>query len=200
MAENSFDTLSIYIDYDRLRAKDFASYLLNLSIITTKIAEDYFSRFNDYDGEELPSLDINTINTGNSIKLSFVEGWMPKISTNAEGDIVIGTPKKLGIPILVGYLIINIANGYQEFNNKRLDSKLKEIEIQLKQSELAKAISIKNSDHEQQNMRVLTANYLDNKIPEIKPVLLDTVKSILRNPDIKRFQINNIEIKNNSNQ
>jgi len=195
MPENSSEVLEIYIDYERLKAKDVAKLLSNLSFISTKIAEDYFSRFNDYQGEELPTLDIEAVNTGDSIKFKLIEGWKVNITSNEEADIVVGIPKKLGLPIVIGYLLVAMANGYQDFRNTQLDNRLKEIEIQLKESELAKALSL-NNETEQQNTFRLASNYVDNKVPEIKPVLIDTIKLILRNPDITKFRVNNIEIKN----
>src|SRR5438093_10454846 len=125
MPENSFETLEIYIDYDRLKAEDLAKLLSNLSFISTKIAEDYFSRFDDYQGEELPTLDIEAVNTGGSIKFKLVEGWKVKIKSDKEADIVVSIPKKLGLPIVIGYLLVSIANGYQDFRNKQLDNQLK---------------------------------------------------------------------------
>jgi hypothetical protein len=198
METNAIETLEIYIDYDRLKAKDLANCLINLSAIATKIAEDYFSRFNNYEGEELPTLDIDTFNTGNSIKFRLKEGWKPKVKSNSEGDIVIEIPKALGIPIVLGYLLISIANGYQDFRNKQLDNELKKMEIQLKQTELAKAFTTDNES--QQNFYRLTNAYMENKVPEIKPILYDTIKSVLRNPDIAQFKINNIEIKKAGNE
>jgi len=195
MPENSSEVLEIYIDYERLKAKDVAKLLSNLSFISTKIAEDYFSRFNDYQGEELPTLDIEAVNTGDSIKFKLIEGWKVNITSNEEADIVVGIPKKLGLPIVIGYLLVAMAIGYQDFRNTQLDNRLKEIEIQLKESELAKALSL-NNETEQQNTFRLASNYVDNKVPEIKPVLIDTIKLILRNPDITKFRVNNIEIKN----
>jgi len=199
MAENSFEALEIYIDYDRLKAHDLAKLLSNLSFISSKIAEDYFSRFGDYQGEELPTLDIETMHTGGSIKFKLVEGWKVKITSSKDADIVVGIPKKLGLPIVIGYLLVSIANGYQDFRNKQLDNKLKEIEIRIKESELAKALSL-NNEMEHQSAFNVTSNYVDKRVPEIKPVIFDTIKSIFRNPEITKFTVNNIDIKNLSNR
>ncbi|MCU7551223.1 hypothetical protein OCK74_19030 [Chitinophagaceae bacterium LB-8] len=197
MAENSIETLEIYIDYDRLKAHDVATLLSNLSFVSTKIAEDYFSRFDDYQGEDLPTLDIEAVNTGGSIKFIFVEGWKLKITNSEDADIVVGIPKKLGIPILIGYLFLYMANSYQDFKNTQLDNRLKEIEIQLKEVELSRALSFNNETEKQDTFR-LASYYIDHKIPEIKPVLIDTIKSVLRNPDFTSFRVNDTEIKNSN--
>lgn len=198
METTTNDTLEIYIDYDRLKATDLANCLINLSEVANKIAKDYFARFSGYEGEDLPTLDINSIDTGNSIKFTLKEGWKPKIKTSPEGDIIVEVPKNLGLPIVIGYLLISIANGYQEFRNKQLDNQLKELEIKLKRTELAKAISI-NSE-ERQDIPKLTAFYIENKVPEIKPIFLDTIKNVLSNADITQFKVNDIEIKNTAEQ
>lgn len=198
METTTNDTLEIYIDYDRLKATDLANCLINLSEVANKIAKDYFARFGGYEGEDLPTLDINSIDTGNSIKFTLKEGWKPKIKTDANGDIIVEVPKNLGLPIVIGYLLISIANGYQEFRNKQLDNQLKELEIKLKQTELAKAISV-NPD-ERQDIPKLTTSYIENKVPEIKPIFLDTIKNVLSNPDITQFKVNNVEIKSATEQ
>lgn len=197
MEENSLEVLEIYIDYDRLKAADLARLLSNLSFISNRIAEDYFSRFKDYADEGLPTLDIETVNTGGSIKFKLVEGWKMSVTSGKgkEADIVVSIPKKLGIPIVIGYLIVSMANGYQDFRNKQLDNRLKALEIQLKETELSKAMALNKEEGEQNTFR-LVLNYVDDKVPEVKPVIMDTVKSVLRNPDFAKFRVNGIEIKN----
>jgi hypothetical protein len=197
MTENFNDQLEIYIDYSNLKASDLGKLLINLSYLSNKISEDYFTRFDTYQGEQMPTLNIQTIDTGNSVKFTLVEGWKPSIKTSADDDIVIEIPKLLGIPILIGYFLIYAASSYLDIQNKRLDNHLKELEIQLKEKELAKAINSPNEETEKEKRFVLY--YLDNKVAEIKPLLNDTIKSILRNPEINKFKVNNIEIKDLKN-
>lgn len=200
METKSFETLEIYIDYDRLKAKDLAIYLQNLSDVATKIVEDFFSRFNNYEGEDLPTLDVEAIKTGNSIKLRLIEGWKPRVRSGGQDNehIFVEIPKKLGVPIVIGHLLIVTAMGYLGIKNLMLDNQIKEIEKQLKQTELAKAMAI--GQQEKQDIQKLTANYIESKIPEVKPILLDTMKKIQGNPDIVQFKVNNIEIKYKDNQ
>jgi len=194
MAENTIDLLEIYMAYDRLKVKDLASCLLDLSEISAKIAEDYFARFNKYAGEELPTLDIETINTGNSIKFQLKEGWMPSFSNSKENDIIISVPKGLGIPILMAHLLIYGANSYVDFRNKELDMEIKKVELKLKERELAKAIGLDNE--KEQSISIFIDNYVENKVPEVKHIVNRTIKNILVNPNITQFKVNNVEIKN----
>lgn len=197
MPENQTEALQIYITYDRLTAGDLGRWLSHFSFMAAKMAEDYFARYPDPEIEELPTLDVETMNTGNSIKFSLTEGWKVKIKSDAEADIVVEVPRKLGLPIVIGYLLVSMATGYQNYKNKQLDNKLKALEIQLKETELSKAMSINRE--EQQNTFEFATNYIENKVPEIKPVILDTVKSVLGNPEITQFRVNDIEIKNTGN-
>ena len=196
MAENSEETLDIYIAYDRLKAADLARFLSNFSFIADRIAQDFFIRFDDYKDEALPTLDISSIHTGESVKFSLKEGWLPKITTNDEGDIVVELPKKLGIPIVIGHLVVITAFGYQEYKNKQLDNAIKDAELQLKKIELAKAL---NPGPEKMDTSVVILNYVEQKVPEIKPVLMDTVKTVLGNADIRSFRVNGVEIKSGEN-
>lgn len=194
MEEREFDNLEIYISYERLKAKDLATYLHNLSIVAEKVTEDYMLRFGDryIPSTDYPYLEVDSIHTGNSIKFTLTEGWKPSISSDEENDIVIGVPKKLGIPLVVGYLLITAAGQYQDMRMKSLDIQTKEIELQLKKTELAKALT--DNSHPNENYPFRPEFYLQSKIPEARTVLLDTVKNIIRNPDITKFKINNIDI------
>lgn len=196
------ENLNIYLSYSKLSAKDLARLLNNLSYISDKINEDYQNRFK---GENFSpaSLEILSINTGSSIKFSLTEGWIPKISSDKENDIIVGIPQKLGIPVVIGYLLITGANQYQEFRNKHLDNQIKEIELKLKKTELIKVIAAEEAEEteetinykEKESIPLDIQNYLDNKVPEVKMKVLDTLKFIYKNQDFEIVIINNIEIK-----
>jgi hypothetical protein len=188
------DDLEIYISYDRLNASDLGHYLISLSFIANKIADDYFIRFNnpEYEGKEPPTLEIESMYTGNSIKMKLKEGWKP--STKVEdGDFVIYVPKMLGVPLLVAASLVTAAIAYQEWEKNSIEIDIDKIELQLKQHELNKVL--RSDAGKDENFKTSVTNYIDHKVPEIKPVLLDTVKSIVGNPNIKQFRVNNIEIK-----
>ncbi|MDF2931531.1 MAG: hypothetical protein K0R36_862 [Chryseobacterium sp.] len=189
------ENLEIYLSYEKLKAKDLAYLLNNFSFISDEISEDYQNRFGS-DNEQINSLDILTINTGNSVKFTLTEGWIPKVSSDAENDIIISIPQKLGIPVMLGYLLISGANQYQDLRSKQLDNQIKEIELQLKKTELHKAMVGKADNDRQNEDRTLnTQDYLNNKVPEVKIKVLDTLKFIYKNPDLNIVRVNNVEIK-----
>jgi len=184
------NTLQAYISFDRLNAKDLAHFLNRVAYISDKLSEDYLARFgNKLDGNDFPILEVASIQTGNSIKISLIEGWKPRISSDRENDIVIGIPKKLGIPLVIGWLLISGASQYLDLKNKHLDNKLKEIEIQIKQSEANKLFTTIKSD-----TSTISITSLEKNIPEIKSITLDTIKEIAKNKDFNDFKINGISI------
>jgi hypothetical protein len=188
--------LDIYLSYNKLKAKDLAYLLNNFSYISDKISEDYHNRIGS-ENTSTAFLEILSIHTGNSIKFSLTEGWIPTISSDKENDIIVNIPQKLGIPIVLGYLLISGANQYQEFRNKQLDNQIKEIELQLKKTELIKAITEEETINykEKESIPLNIQNYLNNKVPEVKIKVLDTLKFIYKNQDWEIVIINNIEIK-----
>ena len=70
-----------------------------------------------------------------------------------------------------------------------MDNKLKEIEIQIKQSEANKLFTTINSD-----TSTISITSMEKNIPEIKAMTLDTIKAIAKNKDFNDFQINGISI------
>jgi len=180
------DILEVYIAYDRLEAEVLAKLLKNFSAVANVIAADYFARFDIQDLGQMPTLDIETMHTGESIKFTLKEGWLPRFSSNETSDIVVDLPKALGIPFVIGYLALQLLNSYQDTRIKQLDIIQKQLDIRLKQTQVAAGILNNNQ----------TVNfYMDNQVPEVKPLLLDTLKSVLLNPDLKQVTINDIEIK-----
>ncbi|WP_313515984.1 hypothetical protein [Sphingobacterium sp.] len=191
------DELEIYISYELLNARDLGQYLINLSFMAEKIAEDYLMRFNDpnYEGKQPPILEVNSVHTGNSITIKLREGWKP--STKIEdGEIIIYVPKMLGIPLMVAASLATVAVTYQELRKNYLEIEIAKIELLLKQRELNKALDEDKSKHE--NFSQVINTYIDTKVPEIKPVLLDTIKAVIANPNINQFKVNNVEIKGNT--
>lgn len=183
--------LDVYISFDRLNAKDLAFFLNRITQINDKISEDYFIRFgNKFEWSDLPILEVESIYTGDSIKISLIEGWKPKISSDKHNDIVIGVPKNLGIPLVIGWLLITGASQYLDLRNKQLDNKLKEIEIQIKQSELNKLFRTENSE-----TPIISITSLEKNIPEVKTLTLDTIKVIAKNNDFTDFKVNGVSIK-----
>jgi hypothetical protein len=190
--ENSTDnTLQVYISFERLNSKDLAFFLNRVSEISDKLSDDYFLRFGSrLDWKDFPILEIDSIYTGNSIKISLIEGWKPKICSDKDNDIVIGVPKNIGIPLVIGWLLISGASQILDLRNKQLDNKLKEIEIQIKQSEVNKLFTADNNS----DTSTISMTSLDKNIPELRAMTLDTIRTIAKNAEFTDFKINGISI------
>src|SRR6266581_3787664 len=87
---------------------------------------------------QTPELELVEVQTGESIKFKFTERALPSISSDKENDIVIGVPKKLGIPVLMGFLLLSAAEKALDMRNKYYDGQIKQIELQLKREEIDK--------------------------------------------------------------
>ena len=126
-------------------------------------------------------LEIDEIHTGNSLQFRLKEGWKPELRT-INGDFEIAIPRKLGIPgIILFFLLSSVKYGTGIYNDI-LDSKLKQIEIEIKDSELY--------------MKMEESKRSKPHLWETKRQARRTINFILENPDIEYFEINGIEIKN----
>jgi hypothetical protein len=175
--ETQYDAhvLPVYLRYERLTAKTLGHLLNELGGIADFAAETYSRHC--LIRVPLPMLEVETVRTGDSIKITFGEGWLPTVSTDKDNDIVINTPKKLGIPLLVGYLLLGAAEKTMNLHNEYLDGQLKRIELKLKEQELGKAMK---PDSE--------------LVPELMPQATNTVKALVHNGDITVFQVYDIDI------
>lgn len=130
-------TLDFYIQFTRLKAEDFGQILLSSSDIYNGLLNSYAHETGTIIDDK-PSLEVFKVQTGDSIKFCFTEGWLPKIYSDKNHDIIIGSPKKLGIPLLIGYLLLCSAEKIIDVKNKHLDGQIKELELRLKQEEINK--------------------------------------------------------------
>lgn len=168
--------LELFLAYDQLRVSTFAGFLAELGRITDDAAQAYgVTRNINY--VDLPSLTIDTADTSNSIKLTLGEGWLPQISADEEHDVIVSVPKKLGMPLLAGYLVLNGASTFLDLKNDYLDSQIKEVELQLKQSELDATTFGEGGNLQQLQERSTAA---------IKPLLDD--------PDISTFEVGGVDL------
>jgi hypothetical protein len=131
------NSLDFYVKFTRLTAEDFGRLLLSSSEIYNAILDLYTRDTGILIGDR-PSLEIVKVHTGDSIKFCLNEGWLPKVYSDKENDIIISTPKKLGIPLLIAWLLLCSAEKILDVNNKHLDGQIKELELRLKQEEINK--------------------------------------------------------------
>src|SRR5690606_33924719 len=80
-------------------------------------------------------LEVQSIETGQSIRFKFKEGWKPDIRIK-KGELRIDIPKKIGIPVIVIYFLILSVQKYFELRNSILDIELKQLEIEMKRLEI----------------------------------------------------------------
>ena len=173
--EMSSHSLDIYIAYHRLTARSLGETLLALGLIANDSIK-YFAEAVSIGTKNLPTLEIDTVLTGDSIKIKFGEGWMPSITTDKENDIVINVPKKIGIPLLVGYLILQGVRLNISTYNELLDTRIKKMELALKQSELQKI----KENREQWDALIKNAS--------------GVVNAIYQNPDYIKYMVSDIDI------
>lgn len=170
--------LNVYITYTNLTSTSLGYILSSWGKIADFISKSYSDNFN-IKYIILPTLEIESVHTGNSIKFSFGEGWLPNITSDKNNDIIINVPKKLGIPLLTGYLMLNTATKVLDIHNKYLDNRIKQLEIVLKETEIEK---------------------LNREKPDLFKEMSHNTSNIntfiIENKEFKTFIIYDIDIKN----
>ncbi|MEE8575068.1 MAG: hypothetical protein V3T30_06605 [Thermodesulfobacteriota bacterium] len=164
--------LEIYISYERLTATSLGVILASLGDIADQSSRLY-ADYVGLDEESLPTLEILTSSTGESIKIKFGEGLLPEISI--EGSLI---PPKIGASLIIVSLVLGIGLEIQDLRIKQNLIELQKIEIQLKKSELAKAL-MKN----------------EKALFEMQGKAKNIVSFINNNKDFKEFKVNGIDIK-----
>ena len=171
-------SLDFYIQYEYLSSRDFGTLLEACNDLSDN-AYRFYAESSRGTWAEPPVLELFEANTGDSIKFKFIERALPSISSDKENDIVIGVPKKLGIPVLMGFLLLSAADKAMDMRNKYYDGQIKQIELQLKQEEINK---IRHGS--------------ETKAPiELEKQSQTIIASILNNKAFKSVSINGVEIK-----
>jgi hypothetical protein len=171
-------SLDFYIQYEYLSSRDFGTLLEACNDLSDNAYKFYAESLRGTWAEP-PVLELFEANTGDSIKFKFIERALPSISSDKENDIVIGVPKKLGIPVLMGFLLLSAADKAMDMRNKYYDGQIKQIELQLKQEEINK---IRRGS--------------ETKAPiELEKQSQTIIASILNNKAFKSVSINGVEIK-----
>lgn len=133
--------IEIYFKYRHLDTGEIADLFHRLdrlykSLLKNSYRRVYFSE--KYDAPFRNFLEIDSINTGQSIRIKFKEGWKPEFKFK---DIKIS--KKLGIPAILLHLLLIGVQNVNNIYNDHLDAQLKELEIRLKQMEFYEKIEEK---------------------------------------------------------
>lgn len=132
-------SLELYAQYTSLPIQAIVELMSGLSTLSDNI-KGMHAELAKIKVSTLPDFEVTEVHTGESIKFTFGERWIPSISSNEESDIIIDVPKKLGIPLLIGYLILSGTQKMLDIKNKHLDNQIKIIDTQLKETELQKSI------------------------------------------------------------
>src|SRR5689334_10211536 len=103
---NRSPSLDVYIQYEYLSSYDLSRLLNDLNQLLIEAYKAYPNPIRGYE----PFLEVETVRTGNSVRLKLVEGWQPSLSTNSEGEIEVSIPKKLGLPVLLAALLVHGAS------------------------------------------------------------------------------------------
>jgi|688.fasta_scaffold77640_4 hypothetical protein len=177
-ASTTFDphSFEMFIEYQQLKATTLGEFLLRIGQVTDQVSMKYGEQ-RGLSRSALPSLTISEADTSNSIKLTFGEGWLPNITSDEEHDIIVSVPKKLGIPLIVGYLLLNGTSKLLDMRNDYLDSQIKLIELQLKESELNETL------------------FGDTEEPVLlEAASVEATRRLLRDEDVTSLQVRGIDL------
>ncbi len=129
--------IDIYFKYDYLDTSELTELFNRLDRLYKSLLDNsYPVYFSEKYGQPFRNfLEIESINTGQSIRIRFKEGWKPEFRVRKK-ELEINIPVKLGIPAIVLYFLLTGAQKMTSIRNDYLDGQLKELEIKLKQIEL----------------------------------------------------------------
>lgn len=156
------EILPLYIQYKRLTVRSLAQLYLGFAEIADHTIHSY-AKTTGIKPDSLPTLELITAKTGDSIKFTFGEGLLPSVSSNQEHDIIINVPKKLGIPLLIGFLVLSGVKLVLDVRNAYLDTQIKEIELQLKKTELGKTLSAQSTGLLSEKAATVVYEVIDNR-------------------------------------
>jgi hypothetical protein len=133
--------IDIYFKYDYLDTNELTELLGRLDRLYKSLLDNsYPVYFYEKYGQPFRNfLEIESINTGQSIRIRFRESWKPQFRVRKK-ELEISIPVKLGIPAMVLYYLLTGAQKMSSMRNDYLDGQLKELKIKLKQMELYEKI------------------------------------------------------------
>jgi hypothetical protein len=137
------ETIEIYIKYESLDVYTISTILSSINRIHGAIIDSDISKYSYRNGYS-NYLELTEIHTGESIKFKLTEKWKAGIRVK-DGDIEVKLPKKIGVPSVIVLGILLAAQASYGLYNSYLDSKIKELDIQLKQNELYQQMDLRNA-------------------------------------------------------
>ncbi len=171
--------LDIYIKYRYLDAGELAEIIFNLNKLYSKVLNISTPVYTINDCPIRNFMEVSSVHTGDSIRFSLKEGWRPEFSL-VENEIEIKLPKKIAVPALVLYFLLN-AFGYSiDICNTALDNQLKRLDIEIKKIELYQKLHQAKSIESSERGIKLQAN--------------KTIKYFIQNENITNVYINDIEV------
>jgi len=183
------NSIELYISYNTLTVKSMKEILDKLDKIFEIISCDLVIRERNVN---FPVLEIVEVHTGNSIKWKFKEGYLPSVKPNKEGDIEISVPKAYSIPLFLGWAILSIAEKGYEIKEKQYDVEMKKIELKLLEREFH---NLGDTEYKLKDTTQILNSYLNENVSEVKPIVKEMIRDVLRNDEIINFKVNNLEIK-----
>ena len=171
--------LEIFIQYKYLDNQELINILSNLNKLYSEILNITSPVYIENDIAMRNFMEISSINTGESIRLKFKEGWKPELSLeNRELNIKI--PKKLGVPALILFFLLNSYKIGIGTYNDTLDNQLKRLDIKIKEIELYEKLKKSKTIKTSERSIIMQAN--------------KTIRYFIENEDITHVFINEVEI------
>lgn len=175
----------LYFKYRHLDAGEIAEIFGGLDKLYKILLENsypiYYSE--KYNTPFRNFLEIESINTGQSITIKFKEGWKPEFKfIKQEPELRIS--KNLAIPAIALFFLLTGVQKVSHLYNDYLNSQLKELEIKLKQIELYEKIEMRDN-----SIRTRAKKKYQRQADE-------TIRILTNNQNIYYIEINGANIKN----
>ncbi|WP_439475695.1 hypothetical protein [Algoriphagus formosus] len=174
--------LEFYFKYDNLDIETILRLFKNIErmhdTIMSTTSKVYFNEKTQNRFRNI--LDLDDIHTGESIRIRFKEKWKVELKVKEE-NIEIVFPRKLGVPVIIFFFLLQAARLGIGLYNEYLDMELKKLDIELKQNELFQQME--------------ETRRIDPQFNKAKRQAENTIKYIMDNDDITYFEINGVTIK-----
>lgn len=178
--ENLFEQeLDIYIKYKYLDAGELAEIILNLNKLYSKVLNISSPVYTINDRPMRNFMEVSDVHTGDSIRISLKEGWRPEFNLD-ENEIKIKIPKKIAVPALVLFFLLNAFKYSIDTHNAVLDNQLKRLDIEIKKIELYQKLKESKSIISSERSIKMQSN--------------KTIKYFIQNENITNVYINEIEV------